>query len=158
MKSDLPNLFYFSEKDVDWVKCAEFYQNNLIKKVCEDYTKNYLKTKEIMKKYNLSRTRAKTYLRRGNDVGWCLYSKHFNTNNRPVEVLKDGQHFAYARTPTYLAQESQRILGKSISGSTILDCLSNKRDEYIGFQFKYVEDIPTRWEIMKEERMIEHEN
>ena len=158
MKSELPSLFSFSEKDVDWVKCADFYQNNLVKTICNDYRENYLTVKELMDKYHMSKYQISYYLKRGDDIGWCLFDKYFNTNNKPIEALKEGKHIAYARNATVLAKNSKKLLGKTIHNTHIYNCLNEKWNQYNGFQFKYVKDIPLKWEIMKNERMMRYEH
>lgn len=72
LESELPALFNFTENSIDWNECERFATSNIVKKVCEYKKQNQSKTvKDISNIFNLSNSAIKSYLRRGNKLGWC---------------------------------------------------------------------------------------
>lgn len=73
MNSELPGIFNFTEKDVDWISIEKSCQNSLVKEVCEYFSNNDTTAYEMTKIFNLSNVTISNYLKRGNKLGWCIY-------------------------------------------------------------------------------------
>lgn len=58
---------------VDFEKCAEFASSNLAKTACELWNSGKI-VKEISEQLKLHKHTIISYLKQGNDVGWCLYA------------------------------------------------------------------------------------
>ena len=74
-------LEFFDLSKIDWLKCEEFALSNLIKATC-DYKKNNinLTCREIAKIMKLSANTIRTYLKKGNIIGWCHYNAEEEAN------------------------------------------------------------------------------
>jgi len=157
MNSILPSLFLFAEKDVDWNKCIQFKKKPIVKQVCDDYRENFMTVKELMRKYRLTKTTINRYLHDGDERGWCIFKKGYNTNLKPIEVMKNGKHIAYFTSPKDAYNNSKKEFGKVLYDTRICNALKNNKT-YLDFSFKYVDDnnIPLKWKIIQE-RMIANE-
>lgn len=73
-ESILAELFDLS--DVDWNKCIEISENNLLKEICDFYNKNTDATlTAISKEFHIHAITIAKYLTIGATLGWCNYSK-----------------------------------------------------------------------------------
>lgn len=70
LNSALNNLL--NCKNIDFVKCSEFALNNLCKEVSQLWQKGE-SIKTISEKLKLHKHTIISYLKQGNDVGWCDY-------------------------------------------------------------------------------------
>lgn len=70
LKSRLNEIFDFSQ--VDFIKCSEYASNNLVKQASELWN-NGDNVKEIAEKMKLNKHTIVSYLKRGNNIGWCTY-------------------------------------------------------------------------------------
>ena len=75
LNSELNDLFDLS--DIDWNKCAEFANKNIVKEVCEYWNnrKDNENTVNLSKLFKLSVTTIIRYLNKGTKLGWCKYSR-----------------------------------------------------------------------------------
>lgn len=145
LNSKLTELFDLSK--VDWLKCAEFANKNIVKEVCEDY--NIIKdVKLISKKYNINRNTIVKYLRLGTKIGLCVYDKNISELIRINKSTK-------ANRRAIINIESQKVFeGCNIAAKQLIDildikiqpsCISlvarGKQSQTKGLHFKYVEDL-----------------
>lgn len=70
LSSKLNEIFDFSK--VDFAECSKFASNNFTKEACELWN-NGNNVKEIAEKMKLDKHTIISYLKRGNDIGWCVY-------------------------------------------------------------------------------------
>lgn len=91
LNSSLNNVFDLT--NVDWQKCDEQAQKNLIKEACELYMSGVKSTEEIGKIIHAGRSTTIRYLKKGAEFGWCDYDpKKAQENNylrqrKPVTVV-----------------------------------------------------------------------
>lgn len=105
---------------------------------------------DIAKEFNLARTTINKYLDSANKLGWCEYDgraeksknckKIADTNNRPIEIFKDGLSLGTFKSASELERKSIDIFGDVLyTGGISLAC-SKKRNHYKGYMFKYMKD------------------
>lgn len=151
MNSSLPSLFSFKEEDINWLECAHYNKESIIKLICDDYTNNYLTIKQLCEKYNLGKTSIARYLKIGNEYGWCIFNKQINTNFCPIEVLKDGTHVAYFKSIADAERRSKSIIGTKLIANHVIFAMNGKWSHYLDYTYKKVEDNQLKWKILKEE-------
>lgn len=72
--SSLSNIINLSF--VDWNKCEIDATKNKVKLVCQDYENGGRNNfDDLIKKYHISITTLRRYLRKGDDYGWCYYEQ-----------------------------------------------------------------------------------
>lgn len=59
---------------IDWTKCDRNSQKNLVKEVCDYYEETHEKLSVMSKIFKISEPTVRTYLRKGNEFGWCNYN------------------------------------------------------------------------------------
>lgn len=154
--SELNNLINITQVNFD--KCAEFATSNITKKVCElkkenpDYT-----SFELADIFNIGYKAVQTYLKNGNELGWCHYNakeeqmkankrtvKYQVENQKPI-VVKDENNtilgiFINAHR---LSQVSQKVFGFQLNPSNILEsCREDNalKNVYKNLSFYFLED------------------
>lgn len=91
LNSKLNDMFDLS--NIDWNKCEEFALGNLIKEVC-DYWNNkeeWETTYTIAENNHFGIARSHTivnYLKRGNDLGWCVYNPKEESRKGSIKAGK----------------------------------------------------------------------
>ena len=71
LQSSLSNIFDLSI--IDWQKCDELGQSNLVRTACNMYEFGIKKLKHIGVELNLCEDTIRSYLKRGSKFGWCNY-------------------------------------------------------------------------------------
>lgn len=150
MNSELPNLLNFKEEDIDWIKCSQYSNEDKIKEICDDYTNYYMTSKELCEKYHLAECTLTSYLKIGTLHGWCLHSKKINTYLRPIEILKNGKHIGFYKGIKDASEHFKEDTGEYFHPSRASKALKENK-LYKCYTIKYVEDIPLRWKILKDE-------
>lgn len=73
----------FDLGNIDWNQAAEFAQSNLVKEVCSFYKEhNSLSIDELADHFNIHRSTALRYVKRGEKLGWCAYNYQRLYENR----------------------------------------------------------------------------
>lgn len=157
LNSELANLFNLS--NIDWNKCAEFANKNIVREVC-DYWNNKRDDKtttDVGKIFNLDRTTIRHYLKKGVKLGWCNYNakeemKKSALNSvsllkKKVEIFKNGQSLGVFESCAELERRSEELLGIKFSSKSISSVCTGKRKQYKGFTFKYVEKLKTQIKV-----------
>jgi len=153
LNSKLATLFDFNK--IDWIKIESFALNNLVKKACRIKNDNLnITTTEIGEIMNLHSITIMRYLKKGNEIGWCVYvareemikcNKKNAINNieaqsKTVEIFKDGISLGIIKGCGKLERESERVFGTKLLQSKISSVCLGKQKSYKGFTFKYIED------------------
>lgn len=74
----------FDCNSVDFIKCAEFASNNLVKMTSELWNEG-CSVKAISEKLYIHKHTVITYLKQGNDAGWCVYKPGDGRKRYPAE-------------------------------------------------------------------------
>jgi len=144
MHSELPQLFNFSEIDIDWQQCVMAAESSLVKEVWDLWNAG-LTNGEILSRVKISKTTLRDYVRRGYEIGICnnLYQpknnrtkSHIKTNNdnglynaRPTYVEDDNIYFAtYKDVINYY--ESQGLIMSPSRISVAVNHKSSTRGKY----------------------------
>jgi len=88
---------FYDLNSINWNKCDIQASNSYIKLVCEDWNNNKT-VKELSKKYHLCTDTIQIYLRKGNNLHWCVYDKHINMSKsykitKKVICITTGKEF-----------------------------------------------------------------
>lgn len=137
LQSRLSKLFDLSK--VDWLKCEEFALSNLVKQACE-YKKNNpeLSTTEIGSIMKLHKGTIRTYLKRGNELGWCEYNaqeEQIRNKCKPVEIFKDGISLGIFESIANLEKCSKELFGVQLSNASISAVCLGRQKIYKGYTF-----------------------
>ena len=127
--SELHKLLNFKEEDIDWNKCLEFANSNLILYICNLWNnrKEDEFVSDIPKNYNIkiSTTTIIKYLKIGNKLGWCNYNskeeKERNIIKKSIRVgiFKEGMLYKIIKSKNELEKISIDIFGEKISHTKI---------------------------------------
>ena len=151
LNSELNNIFDLSE--IDWNECGEYAYSNLVKIACE-YKKNNpdFTTTQIGEIMGYNRTTICKWLKIGNELGWCNYdSKGESTKNRK-KIAKE--HLVYLGKPIICletkevfiscsdcAKQSSKLFEIELKSGGISKVCRGERKQYLGFHFKYIEEL-----------------
>ncbi|NGS95760.1 hypothetical protein G6Z25_02345 [Clostridium perfringens] len=154
LNSELNDLFDLS--DIDWNKCAEFANKNIIKEICDYWNnkRNSETTTDLIKKFKLDRTTIITYLKKGTKLGWCNYDPSNERIrgskkgtlllkrkfSRKVEVFKDNKSLGIFSSCAELERQSEKLFEVKLNNSRISSVCRGKRKSHKGFTFKYIEE------------------
>ena len=126
--------------EVSWEEADKFAISNLTKRVCQYYENNKpLSTEQLSKIFHIHKTTALSYIRRGEQYGWCSYDwalyydskyafakkEHEDRKQKLIEVCE-----YYETNKPVLATEMARHFGVNIS--TIMKYL--KDGEEMGYE------------------------
>lgn len=150
LNSELAKLFDLS--NINWLKCAEFANKNIVKEVCE-YWNNKEKnetTIDLGKVFKLSRVSIINYLKRGVKLGWCDYNpkeemKKIGEQNgkligKTIEIFKNNQSLGVFPSCHELERQSEELFGVKLFQSNIGDVCTGNRKHHKGFTLKYVKN------------------
>ena len=123
MNSKLPQLLNFKEEDIDWLKCHEMGNKNLVKVVCELWSSGIRSTTIITEQLKIGKNTTVRYLKQGVELGWCDYD--------PKEVLSH-KEYNYRKVICLTTNEIfESVLEASIkynvSSSSISACCNNRQ-------------------------------
>lgn len=149
LNSELSQLFDLSI--INWNKCAEFANKNIVKEVC-DYWNNKKEdetTSDIGKKFNLDRSSITNYLKKGIKLGWCYYNpkeemrkiarQNGKTSGKKVEIFKSNKSLGIFESCAELERRSEELFGFRLNFKGIGRVCRGERKSYKGFTFKYVD-------------------
>ncbi|MBI6006005.1 hypothetical protein H8J86_08555 [Clostridium perfringens] len=137
LNSELANLFNLS--NIDWNRCAEFANKNIVKEVCNYWNnkKEDETTVDLGRIFKLSTTTIRKYLKKGTKLGWCNYTANFG---KKVEVFKDNKSLGIFSSCAELERQSEKLFGVKLFKSNIGHVCLGRRKQHKGFTFKYVEE------------------
>lgn len=85
--SILSNIFNLSI--INWDKCKEDATKNIIKQVCIEYSQSDdILISNLAKLYKVSKNTIISYLKIGNEIGWCKYTPEQSIKKRLKRVSK----------------------------------------------------------------------
>ena len=160
LNSELNKIFDLSK--IDWLKCEEFTMKNLVKEVCDYWNdkKDWETTIDLEKIFKLSGVTIRRYLKKGTELGWCIYdakeesrkgnSKAGKKSGKPVAIFKDNKPyiptgrenniFESATEIEKLSKEDINMFGKVLSQSLISKVCNGSRNHHGGYTFKYYDE------------------
>lgn len=148
MSSELPLLLNFKEEDIDWLECESkaISQSKLVD-ACKIWNMGCKSSTEIARILGIDRSTAREYLKRGEALGICGYSKKSANSEKAKRSNKqrmkavvcycsDGNiyHFDSCNDA---ARKSKEIIGKSFSASYISNRCNKKHKQNDDIIFKY---------------------
>lgn len=146
LRTNLEKITLFNWEEINWEQIFEKSEKNMVKEVCFTKQNNpTLSTKELCDKFNISPYAVRTYLIKGNQLGWCDYlpkdtpKKIEKTTGKALEVIKDGQVVKQYRSIMQCANHSEQDLGIKLSRKGISQVCLGEREEYKGYDFKIIE-------------------
>lgn len=110
MESDLPQILSFSEDDIDWLECEAFGSTNITKDICEYYMKTMANHSEMSKIFHMGDSAIGKNLKRGNDLGWCVYQPRKNYVDIIKAYNKDGETHLFKSSKDF-DYNAKEILG-----------------------------------------------
>lgn len=150
LNSKLAKIFDLSK--VNWNKCAEFANKNMVKEVCDYWNKRKEgeTTNDVAKVFKIARTSVINYLKKGNKLCWCSYNAkeemkkickiNGKSGTKKVEVFKSGKSLGVFESCVELSRLSEKLFGVNLIMSNISNVCLGKRKSHKGFTFKYVEE------------------
>ena len=149
LDSELNNIFDLSS--IDWNKCEQDAQKNLVKETCNLYMSRIYNLHEMAEKLKISTQTIRVYLKKGAKFGWCDY--YPNTPNlirKPIERGKrvcvtnihTGEQFMFINA-SYCEREIFDMCGIKVGHTTIRKYCDNQ-GTYKGFDFKFIEPNSTK--------------
>lgn len=120
--SDLSSILNLSS--VDWDKCKEDATKNIIKQVCMEYSQgNDVLISNLAELYKVSKITISSYLKIGNEIGWCKYTPEQSIKNRLKRISK----------PVNVFDKNKKLL---FYYSSILMCSQDLSKKY-DYNFSY---------------------
>lgn len=130
------------------MKCHEYACKSIVKIVCDYYNNSNITTSELCDMYNLSSTAILSYLKKGNQIGWCSYNPIEQRNKglnigriiskKPVEIFKDNKSLGKFKSLTDLSKKSLMLFGIKLDADEISKVCRKIRSDYKGFIFKFI--------------------
>lgn len=149
INSELNKLFNLS--NIDWLRCAEFANKNIVKEVCDYWNdkRESETTADLSKMFKINKSTIIDYLRRGTKLGWCNYNGRKNNNKgliygriikrKKVEIFKDNKSLGEFESLIELERQSEKLFGVKLNNSKISMVCNGKKKQYKGYTFKHVD-------------------
>lgn len=129
---------------IDWTNIEVKSQKNIMIEVCKYKKMNPSAfCGEIGKIFKLHERTISLYLKRGNDLGLCLYVpdeeiKRMNTSrSRPIYVFKEGKLLEEFQSTEDCSRNSEKIFGLKFNQTNIRNVLKGIASQHKGYTFKY---------------------
>lgn len=147
LNSELTKLLNFDEKDIEWIKLVEDCEKSLVKEVCNYYNRFGDTPLHISKKFGVSDTTIRNYLKKGASNGWCVYNDEIKRVNalkataKKVRGVKDGKDVTFSS----VREASRWVLKNGLSRSktphtNISACCLGKCKSAYGYVWSYIDD------------------
>lgn len=121
---------------VNWNVCGEFAIKNLVKEVCNFYNSHNHDLGLTSKIYSISKTGINSYLKKGAELGWCIYPFH---KRRKIIVHNNKECIGCFDSSRYIEDNSIEIFGVFLGQTQIIhNCNKNKNGftkPYKGYYF-----------------------
>lgn len=143
LKSNIINLIDFN--NIDWKSVEIKMQENLMKKICEEYNKyDYISLKQLSKIFCVSSKTVEHMLVLGNEINLCDYDKiSHNKNGRARKLTKavDIYDLNNNLIVSIISKSNTYQWVKEKTGGCkiqyVNDCLNGKRISYKNYIFRY---------------------
>ena len=140
ISSKIPSLIDI--KKVQWSQCGDYASSSITKNICSYYEMcgDWEKTAYH---FHLSKTTIRSYLIKGNELGWCSYPKY---SYRKIMVFKDNNFLGTFTSSKYIDEHSIELFGVDLGQTQIIhNCNYNKNGlhkKYKGYSFYFENDNP----------------
>lgn len=120
--------------NINWVEVNEFATKNLVKEICEYYERNKdkMKIKDIADYFKINRNTLTSYLKRGNELGWC---NHEVICKKSVMCIETNEVFESAAD---CARELSKRYCFQFNSAHISSVCNKKRLRHRGLHFEYI--------------------
>lgn len=147
MKSDLPQLIGFSEKDINWDECDNFCHNNeLIKQISHAWKKNHNLT-ILSQNFKLGMGTVRKYLVIGVQCGYCDFEVDniekngkrqatSDVRSKPIYYVEGNLYFR----SKYELQHYFNSIGIKVCGKNLYNFIT-KNKKYKGMTFTYISKV-----------------
>lgn len=155
--------------NIDWNTIDKKSQSSLVKIACKFKSDNPdLSVKEIAKIMNMNDSAIRNYLKKGNELGLCIYDPKIEIQKRNdkvaeisrqrdskiTQVYKDGiLTYDEDKNMAYIARHSLELFGTKLSSSKISRVCNGLKPSYKGFIFKFKNDSDINTNIKLSEDM-----
>jgi hypothetical protein len=148
LNSKLSTMFNLSS--IDWYKCERFALSNFANNVCGYWNnkKEFETTADLSRIFCVSSPTIRKYLKKGNELGWCLYDskkeqyktsvKNGKNNGIKVEIFKEGKSLGVFDSCADVERESEKLFGIKLFKGNIASVCRKERAQHKGYTFKYV--------------------
>ena len=121
---------------VNWIECGKFATKNLVKEVCSFYNNHNHDLDITINNYSISKTCINSYLKKGAEIGWCIYPFH---SYRKIVIQKDNEYIGCFDSSKYIEDNSIEIFGIFLGQTQIIhNCNKNRNGftkPYKGYYF-----------------------
>lgn len=157
-ESNLLNILNVNISDEEYQKYSEMSYKNLIKEVCDYFSKYGGTPTEIGNVYKLHQSTVNKYLKIGNEYNWCNYNPKINLKNGAIKtasirtvnknkyygkiiVFNEHDQEVCRCTTQYETKDFLNKMGIKISVSSIGQALKRENHKAKGFSFYYENDL-----------------
>lgn len=151
LNSKLSDIFNLTI--INWEKCDEFAATSILIKICNYWKDNsdHVTTLDSSQKYKFSRSTIIKYLKRGHNIGLCIYDsqkekeknyaemRKLNTHGKTVEILKDGISYGIFINCRELARQSIELFGVQMNSKKISAVCTGIQKTHKGYSFRYIQ-------------------
>ena len=139
----------FNLSNIDWIEVEKSATKNIIKLVC-DYWNDKQENETIINVanfFNLPRTTALCYLKKGSYLKWCNYSakeemikngtKNGKNRYKDIEVFENNISLGVFHGALLLERKGEELFGRKLNNSLIISVCKGNRNKHKGLVFKY---------------------
>lgn len=145
MGSELPNLLWFKEEDIDWLKRNTSALSSNVLEACRLWNNGMRDVKSISNEIGIHFSNITKHLKRCATVGLCDYDPkieknkglpNLKDNSKKVKVLSDDKIY---NSLTELSDISMEVYGVKFDRARISLVCRGKQKHHKGYVFKFVE-------------------
>ena len=85
LQSKLSDIFDLSL--IDWKKCDEAAQSNIVKLICDTYMNEDDNLDNLARSFHISKVTVREYLKRGTKIDWCNYNANDRRDKKKVDIV-----------------------------------------------------------------------
>ena len=153
LKSELPDVYSFSEEDIDWDKCNKYATTNIVKQVCDDFMKYLYDRDFLADKYHISAWAVRDYLRRGDELGWSNYALYelVQHNAIPVKMYNKNEIHLFKIKDDLRRFFSEKNIGFDMR---VVNRIIDTGEQYKWYIFETVKDFNTLLKIANKDKEL----
>lgn len=144
LQSTLNKVFDLSS--VDWQKCDEQGQSNLVKNACDMYKSGIKSLKDIGMVLNLHEDTIRSYLKRGAKLEWCDYDptltreQMYENKSKHIIVLDDNERIIHEFRSTRICEKQMNELYNLDAKRSSIQWACKTHKPYKGFNFRFANE------------------
>lgn len=144
LQSPLSNIFDLSS--INWQKCDEQGQSNLVKNACDMYQSGIKSLRNIGLALGLHEDTIRTYLKRGTKLEWCNYDpvqarqQMYENKSKHVVVLDNEENIIHEFRSTRVCEKQMNELYNIDAKRSSIKWACQTHKPYKGFNFRYAND------------------